>query len=137
MRYILVLAALLLVAACGNDENNDRNATDSDNALTENSAVMFQNIDVKVEGTEFLLTGEASSATGEIFYVIDQGDDVLMGEKSISLEGAEPGEWAAFEINETLPVAVEGTEDPPIITLYGKDENNEMVNPNYIPIDLK
>ncbi|WP_249870136.1 hypothetical protein [Oceanobacillus saliphilus] len=140
MKYMMMIVVLLfMLAACGdNDRNNNSPAVDNnDNVGTENAAsVMFQNIDVKVEGAEFLLTGEASTTTDQFFYVIDQGDDVLMEEKNIPLNEVAPGGWVKFEINEKLPVIIEGKEDTPIITLYGKDENNQMVNPNYIPIDI-
>lgn len=121
-----------MLVACGNED------TKSDNVLTEDRAsVSFQNIDVNVDSREFVLTGEVSGVVNEFFYVIDQGEERLLDEKSIPLD-ATSGDWGAFEINETIPESDSAvdSEDPPIITLYGKDNNNEMVNPNYIPVDL-
>ncbi|MFC4024488.1 hypothetical protein ACFOUV_11845 [Oceanobacillus longus] len=133
MKYFMILASVFMLVACGNEDNS---STKSDNVLTEDGAsVRFQNIDVKVDSYEFVLTGEASGIVNEFFYVIDQGEERLLDEKSIPLD-ASTGDWGAFEINETIPESAVVSEDPPIITLYGKDNNNEMVNPNYIPVDL-
>lgn len=132
MKYVMILLTALFLSACGTEDNSDGNNLES----TENSAaVMIRNMDLKSEGTTFTLTGEARLSDDELFFVIDQGDNRLLEEKSITLDG-ETADWVKFEIKETLPESVVDGENPPIITLYGKDTNDEMVNPNYIPVDF-
>ena len=131
LRYIIILTAALMLAACGTEENS---TTDSNQENT--ASVMFQNIDVKVDGDEFILSGEAITIGDEVFYVINQGEERLQEEKNIMIDSATAGDWKVFEINEAIPETAKDSEDPLIVMLYGKDENNEKINPNYIPVDL-
>lgn len=133
MKYVMIILAALVLTACGNNENAETENTDT-TQTNSNVSVMFQNMDLNSEGTTFVLTGEATSTDGKIYYVIDQGEDRLIEENTITLE--KTGEWTKFEIEETLPESSLEANDPPVITLYGKDANNEMANPNYIPVDL-
>ncbi len=119
-----------MLVACGNEENRVMDSNQENIA-----SVKFQNMDLKVVGDEFVLSGEVSTADDEVFYVIEQGEERLQEEKSIKLD-ATTGDWIAFELNETIPETTENSESPLIVMLYGKDNNNEVVNPNYIPIDL-
>ncbi|WP_010650038.1 hypothetical protein [Oceanobacillus massiliensis] len=135
MKYIMMLASVLILAACGNGNSN---TADSQHTVVEesNASVKFQNLDLKTEGNEFVLTGEASATEGAFFYVIDQEAERIVEEQRITLE-ADPGVWEDFEIKGTLPETVRGKEAPPMILLYGKDANDKTVNPNYIPIDIE
>lgn len=117
---------LILLVACGNDNQ----------AAENNTSVVFQNIDVVSEGNEFVLTGEVIATEGEFFYVIEQGEEQISAEKRILID-QETGDWEGFEIKEKLSDAVIESNDPPIIMLYGKNNDDGIVNPNYIPVDLK
>ncbi len=117
---------LILLVACGNDNQ----------AAENNTSVVFQNIDVVTEGNEFVLTGEVMATEGEFFYVIEQGEEKISAEKRIPID-QDTGDWEDFEIKEKLSDAVIESNDPPIIMLYGKNNDDGIVNPNYIPVDLK
>jgi len=131
MKYFMIIVAALVLTACGNEEAEK---TESNTQTESDVTIMFQNMDLKSQDNTFTLTGEAAATDGELFYVIDQGKERLIEEKRVTLEKA--GEWTSFEIKETLPESSMEGQDPPIITLYGKDATNKMVNPNYIPVDF-
>ncbi|WP_339228798.1 hypothetical protein NSQ77_03275 [Oceanobacillus sp. FSL K6-2867] len=126
MRYFMLATIVFLLAACGDDNP----------AVENTNSVVFQNIDIVSKGNEFVLTGEVIAAEGEFFYIIEQGDKQIFEERRISAP-QESGDWGKFEIKEQLSNAMIESNDPPILMLYGKNKDGEIVNPNYIPVDIK
>jgi hypothetical protein len=133
MRFILLIIAILFLAACGNTEESvDENDAEQDEA----GSVDFRNIDVQTEDLEVNVTGQASTDSNEFYYRVEEAGDVIMEEARVSLEEAQT-DWREFEIMLDLSEKYSNNnEEPPIILLYGKNSEGEMVNPNYIPIDL-
>ncbi|MDO6449269.1 hypothetical protein [Oceanobacillus sp. FSL W7-1304] len=126
MRYFMLIIIVFLLAACGNENQ----------AAENNNSIVFQNIDVVSDANEFVLTGEVAATEGEFFYVIEQGDEQISEEKRISI-AQKSCDWVEFEIKEKLSEAVIESNNPPIMMLYGKNMDDEIVNPNYIPVDIK
>lgn len=133
MRFILLIIAILFLAACGNTEESvDENDAEQDEA----GSVDFRNIDVQTEDLEVNVTGQASTDSNEFYYRVEEAGNVIMEEARVSLEEAQT-DWREFEIMLDLSEKYSNNnEEPPIILLYGKNSEGEMVNPNYIPIDL-
>lgn len=134
MRKILILliGLGLLLAGCGNTEDGETEQSGGDHT---DQQLQLRNIDVKVEELDVQLDAEVNTLSDKIFYRVEQGDTVLQEESSIEL--TEDKEWKAFKIETTLAENVKEKEDAPIIVIYGKSENEEEINPNYIPVDIK
>jgi len=60
---------------------------------------------------------------------------VIIEEAHLSLDDPQNG-WSDVEITLDLTDKYSNNEEPPIIVLYGKNSEGEIVNTNYIPIDL-
>lgn len=135
MKIKLVLFILLfsILAACGAEESVNEE-TENDSVEEQLTSVSFRNLDMQIEKTSFVLKGEVKAENNIFYYQIDQGEEELLSEHSIELDLDENG-WGNFEIEETISEAALDGEDSPIITMYGK-QDGEIVNPNYIPIDI-
>ncbi|WP_164215023.1 hypothetical protein [Virgibacillus sp. YIM 98842] len=132
MRFILLIIAILFLAACGNTEES----VDENDAEQDEAGVDFRNIDVQTEDLEVNVTGQASTDSNEFYYRVEEAGNVILEEARVSLEEAQT-DWREFEIMLDLSEKYSNNnEEPPIILLYGKNSEGEMVNPNYIPIDL-
>lgn len=130
LKFSLLLLPFLLLFACGeDDEVTEMNQKQSE----EETFVVFRNLDIQTEKNSFVLTGEVNAMENVFYYSIEQGEETLVEEQPFEVDDSE---WAAFEITEELPEQVLEGEDPPIINMYGKTTDNEIVNPNYIPIDV-
>ncbi|MHA6251675.1 hypothetical protein [Oceanobacillus sp. CAU 1775] len=124
---MLVLFTFLLVA-CG-----DTNEVDVQDEVE--STVSFRSMDIQVEDNTFTLVGEVNTDEDEFYYEIKQGEEVITEETAVEVV-KEESRWVSFEISEEIPEDAFDGEDAPIITLYGKNESGEVVNPNYIPVDI-
>ncbi|GAB3060272.1 lipoprotein [Virgibacillus ainsalahensis] len=135
MKYIIiVLTAAVVLAGCNSQGETD-NGADTANEAEESPSVSLRNIEVVVENDQIQVTAEANAAENEIYYTLEQGETLLVEEEIINLDGGHYG-WSDFQLEVELPEEVEKTEDAPIIKMYGKDDNGELINPNYIPVDL-
>ncbi|RKQ32608.1 hypothetical protein [Oceanobacillus halophilus] len=123
-KLLVVLLVSVLLAGCNSEQANQ-----PDNGVS----LEIRNVDVLVDNDRTALTAEVKASAKKIFYRIEQGESDLLKEQQIDLESAE---WAKIEIEEKLPDESLDKEDPPIIVIYGKDNNGQTVNPNYIPIDI-
>ena len=135
-KYIVTILAAILLMGCGSDQEPDHQDEQTETGETEERAsVSFKDIDVKVEGDHMYLTGDAKTSEDEIFYELTQGEDVLKEETSINLEEGHLN-WSSFEIKTKLPKDVAANEETPIVMLYVKGNNDKVVNPNYVPVDV-
>ncbi|WP_156288843.1 hypothetical protein [Oceanobacillus salinisoli] len=131
MKYIILLLMSMILVGCNNEEaaNGESNETEETSASIE-----IRNVDVQVEELQVILMAEAKTSSNEIFYRLEQGEELLQEERQMSFNGEK--EWNAFELEVTLPEEVSAEENPPIIVIYGKNENGDMINPNYIPVAI-
>lgn len=137
MKKLLTVTLFMMLAvltACGSSAEENEDAENNGQQQSEETvSVIFRHIDLKVEDHEYVLTGEVQSMT-EVYYTIEQEGEVLQEEERLELEDST--EWTSFEISGELPESVDQSKEPPVIVLYGKNEQGEQINPNYIPIDL-
>ncbi|MFC3040639.1 hypothetical protein ACFOGI_10310 [Virgibacillus xinjiangensis] len=137
MKHILILfaAVAFLVGCSGGDETE---GTENQAAEQESSpAVSLRNIDVLTTGGEIQLTAEAKTTEDEIYYKMEQGETLLVEETGFSPEESEQ-EWGEFQLNIEMPEELDPSDEAeaPIITIFAKDQQGELVNPNYIPVDM-
>ena len=131
MKYLMLMMTVFL-AACGNTgESVDENESETDEA----GSVILRNMEVVTEDLEVEVTGEASSESNEFYYHVEEGGNIIMEETQMSLEESQ-SDWSKFEIKLDLTDKYTNNEEPPIIVLYGKNSEGEMINSNYIPVDI-
>ncbi|MFA1818972.1 hypothetical protein ACDX78_02010 [Virgibacillus oceani] len=133
MRYLnLIIITVLFLAACGDTgETIDENASETDRT----GSVNLRNVEVEVEDLEVEVTGEASTASDEFYYRVEEEGNVIIEETHMGLEESQ-SDWSNFEIILDLTENYANNEEPPIIVLYGKNSEGDMINPNHIPVDL-
>ncbi|WP_164669499.1 hypothetical protein [Virgibacillus doumboii] len=129
--FILVICAAFL-AACGAEDASEGSA---DEESAESSAIQFSNIDVKVNENNIRVTGEAQAADDTFYYKLEQGESVLVEESKVKLKKKAHG-GISFEIKLERNFEASDSEDVPVLTLYDKNGDGEIVNENYVPIDL-
>jgi len=136
MKYIILIMMSILLSACG---NADPDVEDTENENTsgqeETGSVVLQDVEVETEDLLVSVTGEAIADKGEFYYRVEEEGDVIVEETHVSLEDPDDN-WEEFDITLDLTDKYSGNEEPPVIVLYGKNDEGEMVNPNYIPIDV-
>jgi hypothetical protein len=130
---MLIMIALFLTA-CG-DTTEEPDVENDDPGLDEMNSVNLRNVDVAAEDLEVVVTGEASAVSDEFYYRVEEEGDVIVEEEHVTLDEPED-DWSEFELTLDLTDKYSNNEEPPVIVLYGKNSEGEMVNPNYIPIDL-
>lgn len=131
MRFnILFLLLLFILAACGGETPTEESIEPEE----ERPAVNFRNLDMEVEDIIFMLTGEVQTTEQTLFYIVMQGEETLLGEQAVEISSDD--EWVSFEIADELSDEAREGEDSPILTLYGKSNDGQQINPNYIPIDI-
>lgn len=140
-RWYVVIAVALLLAGCGNREEEVIEPADPEDSVeTENQttdAVMFQEIDVTAEGEQFHIIGQVKTSADVFFYRIEQGGEIIQEEESVKLEGEDPEAFQNFGIMETFSGDILEHEEPPIVIMYGKNEDNKEINANFVPIDTE
>ncbi|MFD1415300.1 putative periplasmic lipoprotein [Oceanobacillus jeddahense] len=136
-RWYVVIALIVLLAGCGNrgEEVIEPIAPEEDNETA--STVMFQEIDITSDGEQFHIVGQARTDAEAFFYRVEQDGEPIQEEKTIELEEAAPGSFQDFEIMETFSEDILEQEEPPIVIMYGKDGDNNEINPNYVPVDTE
>lgn len=140
-RWYVVIAAIVLLAGCGNRGEEVIEPADlKEKAKTENQttdSVMFQEIDITAEGEQFHIIGQVKTSANVFFYRIEQDGEIIQEEESVELEEADPESFQNFQIMETFSGDVLEQTEPPIVFMYGKDEDNNEINTNYVPIDTE
>ncbi|GGP14399.1 hypothetical protein [Oceanobacillus neutriphilus] len=140
-RWYVVIAAAVLLAGCGNrEEEVIEPAGPEDSVETENQttdAVTFQEIDVTAEGEQFHIIGQVKTSADVFFYRIEQDGEVIQEEESVRLEGEDPEAFRSFGIMETFSGDILEHEEPPIVIMYGKNKDNKEINANFVPIDTE
>ena len=135
MKKILFAAVFLLVlVGCGNDSESTEGANAPDKT-EETHAVVFRNLDLQTEANTYTLIGEVRAENEQFYYQLEQGEEALHPETVYELDG-EPGVWEDFEICGEIPASSIDNKEAPILTLYGKSPDGQVLHPNFIPIDI-
>lgn len=131
----VTLCTLIVIVGCNSKEKLESDQTPTDNANVAKVSISFREVDVKVEDKIAYLKGEVNTTENQFFYTVEQGESRISDETSIELD-AKRKEWEEF--NMEIPLSEENlkSEEVPIIKLYVK-ANDNIINPNYIPIEIK
>lgn len=144
MRYLTVfLITMLVLVGCGNrglEEPHDKQSSAEDPEQEEveegnktKELAEFKEIDIKVENNEVKIKGNANTTNGIVYYAVQQEDKEVHEEKKVILD--DKNSWAPFTETFSTKEAPD-QEGVVVIELYGKDEQEKRINPNYIPADL-
>lgn len=132
-KYILLLITLFLfIAGCSNEDTNE---TNEENSNESDVHLQMRNIDVQVEELKVKVAAEVNTNENVIYYKLEQGEEVIQEEQSLEIDKQE--NWVEIHIDYTLEEKMLDKENPPVIHLYVKDNQNNEVNSNYIPIDVE
>ncbi|WP_080874995.1 hypothetical protein [Oceanobacillus timonensis] len=136
-RWYVIVAVIVLLAGCGNrGEEVIEPAAPGENDEAA-STVMFQEIDITADGEQFYIVGQAKTDGDAFFYRVEQDEETVQEEEMVDLEESDPDAFQQFEIMETFSEETLEQEEPPIVVMYGKDADNNEINPNYVPIDTE
>lgn len=131
-KYIFLLFTLLLfIAGCGEEETNESN---KENGSESDVSLQMRNIDVQVEDLEVKVNAEVNSSENTVYYKIEQAEEIIQMEQPIEINAQ--GNWSEIHIDYVLEEEMLNKENPPVIHLYVKDNQN-IVNSNFIPIDVE
>lgn len=133
-KYLVAVIFLFILVGCGNDSETNEQAKSPDNTEAQYT-VVFRGLDLQTEANTYTLTGEVRAENEQFYYHLEQGEEELHPETVYELEG-EPGVWQSFEITGEIPESSFEKEETPILTLYGKSPDGEVLHPNFIPIDI-
>lgn len=140
MKKIITFIFLVIVlAGCNHSTNLDNEGSGNDNLEDEenvksNVSISFSEVEVIARDKSLYVSGEAKSNVDAFYYTLEQGDTVIIDETVVDL-GDSDGEWRAFEIDNQSFEVEEESDESPYLKFYVKD-NDTIINPNYVPIDL-
>lgn len=136
MKYwYIIIVLFIMLTACGNrDEEVIEPVDPEQQEIQTTESVMFQEMDITTDGEQIHIIGQVKTSGNVFFYRIEQDNEVIQEEKKVELE-AETEAFQRFEIMTSLSSDILEQAEPPFIVMYGKDEDGEEVNPNYVPID--
>lgn len=130
----IVLAALIVMSACGTAAQNNGETTEPTNGQTTESQIdsqennAFRNIKVTGEKGDYIVNGEARVFEGVFFYAVEDGHDYLIEETKIEVNQGAPT-WEPFELKISIPqdqLPVNGTVTLTLYEYSAKD--NSMTN---------
>ncbi|MFC4559253.1 lipoprotein [Virgibacillus kekensis] len=128
---ILLLAAVVLTACSDEEETSIEQATEE----TEQASVKFRNVDVQVADGIATIKGEAQATDDTVYYKLEQGKTLLKKETKLKL-GDKVNGWADFTVEVKVTTEMQGGKQVPVLTLYDRTPQGDIVNENYIPINL-
>lgn len=142
MKYFILIASAIILVGCSNDNGKETETPETEEAdemIDTEDKVMgnFRNVDIKVENKQAKIKGEAKTTDDVFYYQIKQGDSMLVEETEVTLDKTHLG-WGEFDMELDLTDEMAEHEESPILELYvkGKGNDDTMINPNYIPIDM-
>ncbi|HLQ97394.1 MAG TPA: Gmad2 immunoglobulin-like domain-containing protein [Candidatus Dormibacteraeota bacterium] len=148
MRYLisLLMVLMLTLVGCSNsDQNQDKDDTENVESKTvekqedgeeqTSDFARFHNIDFLLGVDDVKITGQAEATNNEVFYEVAQGDETIIAETKIPLEHKDE-DWTKFEFEFDLTEEMESSEDALVVVFYGKDDGDQIINSNYLPIDF-
>lgn len=136
MRYLLMIVSLFIIVGCSQDQEpeNNLNSNLENEHVASDKNISFGILDVITQDGKIEVTGEARSTEDSFYYILEYGEELIKEEVEIDLND-EDEDWRTFSFE--IDIKDEGLtdEEVPLLTLYVKDDG-EVINPNYIPVDL-
>ncbi|MYL42771.1 hypothetical protein [Virgibacillus salexigens] len=133
--FVIILACIMV--ACSNQESEKSTQTENqqDETIQHTTAVSLRNVDVKVENGNAVINGEVQASNTNVYYILEYNNQTTIEEQEVELENMDE-KWQDFSIKMKLPEDSTSRDEPPIITFYGKNDQGDKVNANYIPVDM-
>ncbi|GGB39764.1 hypothetical protein F3157_07195 [Virgibacillus dakarensis] len=139
MKKLLLLASIIfLLAGCSGQDNpgqKENQNQDKPVADKEKVSVQLNNIDIKTPDGKIIVKGNANATNDEFFFTLKYGDTVVVEERKIELDTDKSG-WGSFELAIDQPDDGKTAKQIPVFTFYSKNNEGEIVNPNYVPVDV-
>ena len=137
-KYLLVFASLFFIVGCNNSEVSEPEEkpeqTKQEVVEKSNVSISFSEVDVVINNNVIHITGEAKTTEDVFYYVLQQGDLILVEETEVKLDEI-PDEWRVFESEGPIEETKIDEEENQIMKLYAKDKGR-IINPSFIPIDV-
>lgn len=128
--WLLSMSLLfILLSACSDGTSNSNDTHDQDVYLS------LREIEVVENQLVVNVNGEVNTSEDGFYYKVEVGNHTIMEEQFYVLEDAND-EWVPFQLQVSLTEEDVQTEDTPYIMFYVK-AGDDMINPNYVPIDIK
>lgn len=138
-KILLLFVVMLLLAGCGSKDEQttetEPKADDVPSAGVEDASVQFNNIDITTPDGKIVVKAKAKATNDAFFYTLEYGDQVVVDETKVQLDTDKDG-WGSFDLEIDQPADKQTKEQIPIFTFYVKNKAGEMVNPNYVPVDV-
>jgi PBP1b-binding outer membrane lipoprotein LpoB len=129
-KKILLIAIVLLIilTGCDGDAKEETQKVDQETAYAK-----FQSIDIQIEQNQINITGEADATENKFFYTVVQAEKEIGVEKEVLVDK----KWGGFTISVPITEEMKNSNDVVIVNLYTHGSEGQIVNPNYVPIDLQ
>lgn len=146
MRYVLSFLLILTIVGCSqpNEENPDKQmesdtSTQEDaesNVKENNISASFNKLHFRLGIDDVKITGQAKSTNDEVFYRVEQGEELLVKETKMPLDDLDKDDWAEIDFTFELTDDMEESDEELFVVFYAKDEDDEEINPNYLAVNL-
>lgn len=143
MKYFMPLCMSIILIGCSpstdsaeqHRANEDESVKEETSADDEEKSVSFQQLHFRMGIEDVTVTGSAAAPNDEIFYEVEQGDELIVEETKIPLED-KGEELDDFEVKFDLTEDMEKSDEALVTIFYAKNEQGEKINENFLPINM-
>ncbi|MBS3680481.1 hypothetical protein KGF86_09665 [Ornithinibacillus massiliensis] len=129
-KAFMIISTVFILSSCGNQPDK---ASDPITETTHEVYANFQNVDIQIENNQAIITGNVNASNDEFYFQVEQEDHILKEEEKVTVDG----EWSDFSFRIEIIDEMKEQDEVVIVKMYTKGEDGKIVNPNYIPLDLK
>ncbi|WP_339215905.1 hypothetical protein [Ornithinibacillus sp. FSL M8-0202] len=129
-KAFMIISTVFILSACGNQPDK---ASDPITETTDDVYANFQNVDIQIENNQAIISGNVNASNDEFYFQVEQEDHILKEEEKVTVDG----EWSDFSFRIDITDEMKELEEVVIVKMYTKGEDGKIINPNYIPLDLK
>ncbi|MEN2466781.1 hypothetical protein [Ornithinibacillus sp. JPR2-1] len=129
-KAFMIISTVFILSACGNQSDK---ASDPITETTHDVYANFQNVDIQIENNQAIITGNVNASNDEFYFQVEQEDHILKEEEKVTVDG----EWSDFSFRIDITDEMKELDEVVIVKMYTKGEDGKIINPNYIPLDLK
>lgn len=136
MKYFLMIVSFFIIVGCSGEQTPEEPSEESNQHKTSSSdvSISFGILDVVTKDDVIHVDGEARTTEDSFYYILEYGETLIVEETEVQLND-DDGEWKTFSFEVNIADEELTNEENTLLTLYSK-EDQEVVNPNYIPVDL-
>ncbi|GIO25733.1 hypothetical protein [Ornithinibacillus bavariensis] len=126
-KIILLFSVLLILVGCG------REAEEEQQVEQVTTYAKFQSLDIQIDKNQIIITGEADASDNKFYYSVVQAEKEIGREKEVRVDKT----WGKFIIEIPIMKEMINLDEVVIVNLYTRSSEGEIINPNYVPIDLQ